>query len=320
MRTLSSSGRPAVLLLAPMLLASLAHGAHAAPAPAPAAADGFAWDAKDCGALSVTEGARSGRPGALRLQRFAATLQPPPGGSGGPDHLTAAAVRLDGPPSLDPLPPLFAGGLMVGLQKTKPAQCDLTHGFERAAELVAGLPTGKSADQRWSALRIDAGENKLDANALHLHVESLPGDLMRVSEEVSGFTDAGGDPDQVPVGQVLIRVSAKRSRLQALASGGSLDPNDVVAIERIQVVSGTAKIDAHGTYHPATRTGHLDIRAEDMEAIRQALPASERNRVGAAMLILRLSATHDPDGALSWKVDWSGSSITVNGVTLPTSL
>ena len=278
------------------------------------------WDAARCGALAVTTGAVSGSPGARRVENFSAVLSRPghPGDAVG--HLHAAALRTDGPASLDTLPSLFAGGLLVAAESDRPHGCDLAHAFRRAAEDAASLPDGARATQSWRALRAAVDGGTYDADRLVLHAENAAGGITRITEEASGLSSAGNDMTATPIGRASIAVSIPHARLVAMANGAPVGPDTVVTVDHMLLSSADTRIEASGEVRPGVRSGHMTVRAQNMEGIKEALPVGERDRVGAMMLIMRLAARRGADGTLEWDVVWSSDEVTINGVSLPMHL
>ena len=106
-------------------------------------------------------------------------------------------------------------------------------------------------------------------------------------------------------------------RLVWLAAGHALAPEDVVTVDRLALSSADTRVEATGEVRPAARAGHLSVRAANMEGIKAALPAGDRDRAGAAFLVMRLAAKQEPDGTLAWDVVWDEDGVTINGVGLP---
>ena len=289
--------------------------ARTAPAP-----DGWAdpgWDGARCGLLTIAAERQAGNPGDRQVQDFAASLS----ALGEPDikvsHLGAAQVRTHGPASLDMLAPLFAGGLLVALERNRPHGCDLMHAFRRSAEQAASLPEGAQAEERWRGLRVETGNDVYQAATLRLHAENDAGGLTRVVEEASGLSSAGNDRDAAPIEHASIRVAIPHDRLVSLAEGHTLTADDVVHVERMELSSADTHVQASGEVRPAARSGHMLVRAANMEGIKSALPAGDRDRAGAAFLIMRLAAKEEADGTLVWDVAWDDGHVTINGVALP---
>ena len=278
------------------------------------------WDAGRCGALTVSTRTVAGAPGARRVEGFRAVLAMP----GQPDdpvgHLFASSLRTDGPASLDALPSLFAGGLLVAGERDRPHGCDLAHAFRRSAEDAASLPAGAQADQEWSGLRAEVGGGTYDAESLHLHAQNGAGGITHITEEATGLSSAGNDMTATPIAHASIAVSIPHDRLVAMARGAPVGPETVVTIDHLILSGDDTRLEAHGTVTPGTRSGHLIVQAQNMEGIKDALPVADRDRVGAMMLVLRLAAKSQADGTLAWDVVWDGSEVTINGVSLPMHL
>ena len=273
------------------------------------------WDAQRCGTLAVSTTGVAGSPGALHVDDFRAELSPPGKGSG--SRLHAKGLRVSGPASLDGLPVLFAGGLLVALERDRPRGCDFEHAFRRSAEAAAALPEGAEADQRWTALQAETGGDEYRAATLHLHATNGAGGTTHILEEATGLSSAGNDMTATPIARALIRVSMPHQRLVALAAGEELAPSDAVTVDELTLTSQATHLEAHGMVEPASRSGHLVVHAQNMEGIKDALPAGERDRAGAMFLVMRLGAKQEQDGTLSWDVVWDGESVTVNGISLP---
>ena len=255
------------------------------------------WDAQRCGTLAVSTTGVAGSPGALHVNDFRA--------------------EFSGPASLDGLPVLFAGGLLVALERDRPRGCDFEHAFRRSAEAAAALPEGAEADQRWTALQAETGGDEYRAATLHLHATNGAGGTTHILEEATGLSSAGNDMTATPIARALIRVSMPHQRLVALAAGEELAPSDAVTVDELTLTSQATHLEAHGMVEPASRSGHLVVHAQNMEGIKDALPAGERDRAGAMFLVMRLGAKQEQDGTLSWDVVWDGESVTVNGISLP---
>ncbi len=289
----------------------------ALPSAARAALPDPGWDEARCGRLTIATGHTSGQPGDRRIDNLRATLAT----VGAPDdiasHLRASALRTDGPASLDTLPSLFAGGLLVAAEHDRPHQCDLLHAFRRSAEDAASLPEGAQADQRWTGLRVETRGATYDAATLHLHAENDQGGITRISEEATGLSSAGNDMTATPIAHASIKVSMPHARLVSLANGHPLAPDDVVTVERLVLSSDDTRVEASGEIRPAARAGRMTVHAENMEGIKDALPVADRTRAGAAFLIMRLAAKQEPDGTLGWEIVWDDDGVTINGVSLP---
>jgi hypothetical protein len=296
-----------ITLCALLLVSPAAHAALPDPG----------WDAAHCGRLTVSAGSVSGAAGNRAVSDLKAVLSAvgAPGDATG--RLHAAMLHTTGPASLDTLPLLFAGGLLVGTERHRPEGCDLQHAFRRSAEDAASLPAGTQADQHWTGIRIENGGDHYEAATLRLHASNGPDGITRISEDATGLSSAGSDVTATPIAHASIKVSMPHDRLVSLAAGHSLTPDDVVRVEHIELTGGDMAIAASGTVRPAARAGHMMVRAENMEAIKDALPVGDRVRAGAAFLIMRLAAKREPDGALSWDVVWDDDGVTVNGVSLP---
>ncbi len=287
------------------------------PVGARAALPDPGWDEGRCGRLTISTGSSSGEAGDRRVEGFYASLA----SVGAPDdpaaHLRAAALRTDGPASLDTLPALFAGGLLITVERDRPRGCDLTHAFRRSAEDAASLPPGAQADQRWTGLRVETGGDVYEAATLRLHAENDAGGVTRVSEEATGLSSAGNDVSATPIAHASIKVSMPHDRLVSLAQGHPMTQSDVVTVERLVLSGEDTRVEASGEVRPGARAGHMMVRAENMEGIKDALPAGDRNRAGAAFLIMRLAAKQEADGTLAWDVLWDPDGVTINGVSLP---
>ena len=301
-----------VFLVLPLALTPIAARAVTLPDPG--------WDATRCGALTITTGTVSGAPGARQVQDFRAVLARPgqPGDAAG--HLHAASLRTDGPAALDTLPSLFAGGILVAAETSRPQGCDLAHAFRRAAEDAAALPEGARATERWRALRAEIDGGTYDVEALTLHAENGAGGITHITEEATGLSSAGNDMTASPIGHASIAVSIPHARLVAMAHGAPVGPDTVVTVDHMILSSADTRIEASGEIMPGVRSGHMSVRARNMEGIKEALPVGERNRVGAMMLIMRLAAKREADGTLAWDVVWDRDDVTINGVTLPVHL
>jgi hypothetical protein len=293
-------------ILAVSLISTLPAAASAAGLPDPG------WDAQRCGALSVSAASVSGSPGERRVEGFRAALAEPDA-----PHLRADTLRTSGPASLDGLPILFAGGLLVALEHHRPDGCDFEHAFRRSAETAAALPQGAQADQRWTGLRVETGGDDYRVASLHLHAVNGAGGITHISEEATGLSSAGNDMTATPIAQASIRVSMPHERLVALAAGQKLKPSDAVRVDALVLNSADTHLDAHGTVEPASRSGHLIVHAQNMEGIKAALPVGDRDRAGAMFLVMRLGAKQEQDGSLSWDVMWDGNDVTINGISLP---
>ena len=191
------------------------------------------------------------------------------------------------------------------------------HAFRRSAEDAASLPGGAQAEQRWTGLRVETGGDVYDASTLRLHAENDPGGVTRISEEATDLSSAGNDMTATPIAHASIKVSMPHDRLVSLADGHPLTADDVVTVERLVLSSADTRLEASGDVRPAARAGHMRVRADNMEGIKDALPVGDRDRAGAAMLVMRLAAKRDPDGTLAWDVVWDDESVTINGVSLP---
>ncbi len=304
-----------------MLLASvpvLTSPARAAAAPGAFGAAPL-WDAARCGALTIAAGTQAGPPGNRHAADWHATLAST-AGDGGAGRLHAHALASDGPASLDGLPALVAGATLIVLDPERPHACDLQHAFREVAISLGTLPPGGSAGERWTAIEAHSHGNDLSVGSLRLHVASSASGARgqtEVEADARAISAAGTDMTATPIAAATIRLSAPSDRVAAIARGDALRPDDTIHIELVRFSGGDALIEATGIVHPANRSGHLDVRARDMEDLRDALPADERSRAGAAFLVLRLAANRDPDGMLHWDVAWEDKLVSVNGVPLP---
>ena len=289
--------------------------ARTAPAPVEGADPG--WDEGRCGRLTVAAERSAGVAGNRRVGGFAASLATVGAPGDKVAHLSADALRTDGPASLDTLPALFAGGLLVAVEHDRPHACDLAHAFRRSAEDAASLPQGARAEQRWTGLRIETAGDTYDAATLRLHAQNDAGGITRIMEEATGLSSAGAGQRATPIAHASIKVSMPHERLASLAAGHALGPDDVVRVERLVLSSADTRVEASGEVRPAGRAGHMMVRAANMEGIKAALPAGDRDRAGAAFLIMRLAAKQESDGTLDWDVVWGDGDVTINGVSLP---
>ena len=274
------------------------------------------WDGGRCGALSVRIGHRTGDPGALRLAPWTVVLARPDGGEGG--RLRADALSTTGPPELDPLAPLFAGGLLIGMEKHRPSACDLAHSFREAAAELASLAPGATASERWTGVRAVSGDGaNADARVIRLEASHDRSGIARLSAETDGFSAAGNDMTAEPIDRSRVTVSMPFTEARRLAAGGSLGPEDVVTIDRATVETGDGHVEATGTYTPATRQGHFHVVATDVDDLKDALPVGERTEAGAAFLMLRMAGHAADNGATEWDVVIDDSHMTINGIPLP---
>ncbi len=281
-----------------------------------AAASAPLWDAGRCGALAIASGAEVGPPGNRHAADWRATLAAP-GSQDTAGRLHAHALASEGPASLDGLPALVAGATLIVLDPDRPHACDLQHAFREVAISLGTLPPGGSAGERWTGIEAHSHGNDLSVGALRLHVTSGPRGQTAVEADARAISTAGTDMTATPIAAATIRLSAPSDRVAAIARGDALRDDDTIHIELVRFSGGDALVEATGIVHPANRSGHLDVRARDMEGLRDALPADERSRAGAAFLVLRLAANKDPDGRLHWDVAWEDRLVTVNGVPLP---
>ena len=295
------------------LLAALAALAVLCPGAAPAAG---LWDAARCGALTIAAGSQAGPPGNRHAADWRATLAAPSGGEEA-GRLHAHALATEGPPELDGLPALVAGATLITLDPDRPHACDLQHAFREAAINLGSLPPGASAGERWTGIEAHSHGNDLSLGALRVRVANGTAGQTQVDVEARAISAAGTDMTATPIASSTIRLSAPTDRVRAIARGDALRADDTIHIELVRFAGGDALVEATGIVHPANRSGHLDVRARDMEDLRDALPADERTRAGAAFLVLRLAANKDPDGTLHWDVAWEDRLVTVNGVPLP---
>lgn len=309
---------PARRLSAAALLAALAAPLLPMPASAASAREALGWDAARCGALTVDAG---GPPGGRRteLTDWSARLARPGAPGDGAGRFDAQTLSLAGPPALDGLPALLAGALLVGLETHRPSGCDLTHALREAAITLAGLPPGGSAEEHWRGARAAAGRNDVTMATLRLRASHEPGGLTVFEQKATGVSAAGDDMTATPLAETSLVASAPSARIAAIAAGGPLRPDDTVTISRLRIAGDDAFIEASGNLHPASRSGHLVVRARNMEAVRDALPAEERSRAGAALLVMRLAARREDDGTLLWDVSFEDAVVTVNGVPVPVS-
>ncbi len=298
----------AILLLLPPALARAASAGSSAN-------DVVRWDSDRCGALSVQVGHRTGSPGALRVASWTVVLARPGGGGGG--RLHAETLSTAGPPALDTLAPLFAGGLLVGIEEHRPKACDLAHSFREAAAELASLAPGATASERWTGVRAVSGDANADANVIRLEASHDPNGTARLRAETEGFSAAGNDMTAEPVERSLVAVSMPFAEASRLAAGGTLGPSDVVTIDRATVETGDGRVEASGTYTPTTRQGQLHVVATDFDDLKNALPVAERTEAGAAFLILRMAGRTTDDGATAWDVVIDDTHMTINGIPLP---
>ncbi len=283
--------------------------------PRQARAGDTAWDAAHCGTLDVSVGHSVGPPGGLHVAPWTVRLTRPDGSAGG--RLRATSLATSGPPALDALAPLFAGGLLVGMEAHRPRACDLTHGFRQAAAELSALGPGQSASERWSGVRAVSGGSNADAGAIRLEATHGRDGTARLSAETQELSTAGNDATSEPVRVSRITVSMPYAEASRLAAGGTLSPEDVVTIDRATIETEDGRVMATGSYVPATRRGRLHVVATDFDDLKNALPVGERTEAGAAFLMLRLAGHSDPDGSMSWDITLDDHRMTINGVPLP---
>ena len=301
----------ALALLALVASPAVARAATGVPVPV----DVGHWDAVRCGALSVEAGHGTGGPGGLHLAPWTVTLRRPDGGAGG--RLRADALSTIGPPALDRLAPLFAGGLLVGMEKHRPAQCDLAHSFREAAAALAALAPGETASERWAGVRAVSGDANADASVIRLEASHDRQGTARLSAETDGFSAAGNDMTAEPVDRSRVTVSMPFAEARRLATGGTLGPQDVVSIDHATIETGDGRVDATGTYTPSLRQGRFHVVATDVDDLKNALPVAERTEAGAAFLMLRMAGHAAADGATEWDVTVDDAHMTINGIPLP---
>ncbi len=282
---------------------------------APAAAADLAWDAARCGALAVRPGRVTGHPGATAVAPWAVRLSRPDGDPGG--HLRAARLVTGGPPGLDALAPLFAGGLLVGMERDRPAGCDLTHSFRNAAAELAGLAPGQTATETWTDIDAESGRSFASAETIRLEATRGGDGTVHLLSVVTGLSTAGHDMTAEPISRALVRVSLPHAEAARLASGAPPAPGDIVTIDDVSIESGDAQVHASGFLQPADRQGRLHVVATDWDAIKDALPVEQRTEAGAAFLMLRLAGRETANGATSWDVVLDDDHMTINGIPLP---
>lgn len=306
---------PATLIL----FAALASLPTRAAMPVPGGAGALqplAWDAARCGRLASEAGTVAGSPGARRLADWAVRLFRPDGGDQAA-HLHARAVETSGPPALDALAPLFAGGLLIGMERDRPRGCDLAHSFREAASALALLPPGGSASERWTGIRAESGRSFADSAAVELEATRGRDGVARLRSATRDLSTAGPDMTADPVALSTVAISLPYDVARRLAAGGEPGPNDAVTIDRATIESGDAHVLATGVFFPAERRGRFHLVANDFEALKNALPVEDRTEAGAAFLVLRLAGHAEPDGALSWDIALDDAHMTINGVPLP---
>ncbi len=273
------------------------------------------WDAVRCGALSVEVGHGTGSPGELHLAPWTVTLRRPDGGAGG--RVRAGARAPLGPPARGRRAPGFAGGLLVGMEKHRPAACDLAHSFREAAAALAALAPGETASERWTGVRAVSGDANADASVIRLEASHDRQGTARLDAETDGFSAAGNDMTAEPIDRSRVSVSMPFAEARRLATGGTLGPQDVVSIDRATIETGDGRVDATGTYTPSLRQGRFHVVATDVDDLKNALPVAERTEAGAAFLMLRMAGHAAANGATEWDVMVDDAHMTINGIPLP---
>ena len=185
--------------------------------------------------------------------------------------------------------------------------------------VARALQGGGAVDVAWSDVSMRAGEARLGARRLSLHLTGgATAGVDAVVEGAVGNSAAAVMPDAL-----ALRVTVPAAGLPALLAGSGGGPGDnpvEATIERFHATRGDTTLDGHGQVligaDPRAGAGEGEIEALGFDALMAAAGAPGLERLHTGLLLARLVARHDGD-ALRWKINWRDGTLLVNNVPLP---